>query len=726
MSTATTETAAMVPGLSAMASITGYEQLLDTAASGHHPGDTPAMAAFRAVADHLGCVTPAIPMSQAGEPLAEELGRLAAANNLILREISTETGWDEAGQGPLIALRRVATGQTRPVALIRVGSRWRIVDGGAGGRSEPLTDAIERDLLPRAHLVCRALPARAMSFRDLALFGIGDVKRELAGFALMSLLTGLAATALPIATGMITSTVLPGREYTLLVEVLVMIVMMLLANVATQQAAALTQLRIDGRLGAMLRTAAIDRLVRSTAPALRSMPPTNQAMVLRMVESWQRMLRHVVLSLASALIIALPSLVLMATIAPMVALVVFVVILVAAVAAAALAGHQAEATVQGEMGPLGWVSTSYEALSQLDTVRSSHAEAHVFARWSDGFLLSQRRGLRSGRIGAYSQALQHAFQGIVLMAAIATLAMAKFTADASVSVTFVMATMTVAGSAAALLGSFSTFGSMAIQARMIAPLLQSVPPARATAPALKLKGAIRASGLSVRRSADGPLVLSGVNFEINPGEHVGIVGPSGSGKSTLLGALIGLVPVVAGQITFDGIDLRKLDAAAIRRQIGLVGQGAKLFAGSVRDNIKAGLDLSDDDIWKALEIAAVDRDVASLGLGLSTPISDADPTLSGGQVQRILLARAVAGNPKIVILDEGTSAIDPPTRAKVTRNLAGLGVGIISIAHRLDTLVGADRIHVLEGGALVETGRFDELIARNGRFARMFEAECGI
>jgi len=241
----------------------------------------------------------------------------------------------------------------------------------------------------------------------------------------------------------------------------------------------------------------------------------------------------------------------------------------------------------------------------------------------------------------------------------------------------------------------------------------------------KLQGGMQLSGIWVRRDPDGPHVLRNVDFQIKPGQHIGICGASGSGKSTMIQTILGLVTPDQGVVSYDGIDLRKLDPAGVRRQIGLAGQGSKLFAGTIRDNVRAGLELSDDDIWSALQTAQVAEEVRSFGLGLSTPINDADPTLSGGQAQRILLARAIAAHPRIVVLDEATSAIDPPTRERITRSLDQLGIGIIAIAHRLETLVSCDCIYVLDAGEIIEKGRFDELMARNGEFAKLFALERG-
>jgi ABC-type bacteriocin/lantibiotic exporter with double-glycine peptidase domain len=706
-------------------SITRFERFLDTDAAGAGLGERPLLVAFRLLTTRLGISNAVDPGGNAAGNLADELDRLANANGLLIRETAIGS-WSRAGEGPFIVERLAGTPQARPVALMRRGKTWVIFDPTAMEKPQPLDAATMAELAQRAYRLCRAFPAKPMRKRDLLLFANQEIRLNLVEFLGVSLLTGIAASLLALATGFVSSTVIPGREFTLLYEVIVMMVLVLAGNAGTRLVSGLTQLRMDGRMGTILRTAAIDRLVRSRSPLVRGMPPPIQMMCARSIEGFHRTIRGIGLSLVSAGAVALPSLVIMASISGGTAAIVLGVIVIASAVTAMISLREMKAMQMGPGGPMGWMSTSYEALAQVDTVRSSNAEAFMFSRWADGFLTMQQRMLRAEMIGATAQGLQHALQVLLLLSTILALLVTGQLSGGNVSITFVMASMTVAGAATALVGSFSSLGMIGMQAKMIAPLLADVPPGRSLTPVLRLKGAVAATDIWARREPGGPFVLRNVNFDLQPGRHVGICGPSGSGKSTLMQVLLGLLEPEQGVVAYDGVDLRKLDAAGIRRQVALAGQGSKLFAGSIRDNVKAGLDLTDDEIWQALAITQVADEVRRFGLGLSTIINDSDPTLSGGQAQRILLARAIAARPTIVVLDEATSAIDPPTRERITRALDQLGIGIIAIAHRLDTLVKADCIYVLDNGEITEKGRFDELMARNGTFARLYELETDI
>ncbi len=242
-----------------------------------------------------------------------------------------------------------------------------------------------------------------------------------------------------------------------------------------------------------------------------------------------------------------------------------------------------------------------------------------------------------------------------------------------------------------------------------------------------LKGDVRYEGVRFAY-ADGRTVLGNVDLIIRAGETVAFVGPSGAGKTTLCALLPRFYEPTAGRITVDGHDVRDLTLASLRRQIGIVQQDVFLFAGTVRENVLYGrLDASEADVLEAIRRARLDDVVADLQHGLDTVIGERGVKLSGGQKQRLAIARMFLKNPPILILDEATSALDTETERAIQRSLAELSVGrtTLVIAHRLATVVGADRIVVVEAGGVVEQGRHDELLATGGAYARLHGAQFG-
>jgi subfamily B ATP-binding cassette protein HlyB/CyaB len=251
-------------------------------------------------------------------------------------------------------------------------------------------------------------------------------------------------------------------------------------------------------------------------------------------------------------------------------------------------------------------------------------------------------------------------------------------------------------------------------------------PTRAALP--PIEGAVRFDRVRFRYGPDTPEVLDGIDLEIRAGEVLGVVGPSGSGKSTLASLMQRLHVPTHGRVLVDGVDLALVDPAWLRRQVGTVLQENELLNRSVRDNIALAEPTAPmDRVIAAARLAGAHEFILELPFGYDTPLEERGRNLSGGQRQRIAIARALIGDPRILILDEATSALDAESEEIVQANLRKIAQGrtVIIIAHRLSAVRTADRIITVERGRITESGSHRDLIAANGRYADLHRRQTG-
>ena len=260
---------------------------------------------------------------------------------------------------------------------------------------------------------------------------------------------------------------------------------------------------------------------------------------------------------------------------------------------------------------------------------------------------------------------------------------------------------------------------------MVTPILEQEPEVTGGRQIVtRLGGNIELNHVSFRYSDAMPDVLDDLSIRIKSGEYVAIVGETGCGKSTLVRILLGFEKPRVGAVFYDGKDINSLDLRSLRRHIGVVMQNGKLLMGSIFENITISAPwLGMDDAWEAAEAAGIAQDIREMPMGMQTMISEGQGGISGGQKQRLLIARAIAPKPNILIFDEATSALDNLTQKKVTEALDSYKCTRLVIAHRLSTIQACDRILVLRNGKIAEDGTYDELIAENGFFAELVERQ---
>ena len=365
----------------------------------------------------------------------------------------------------------------------------------------------------------------------------------------------------------------------------------------------------------------------------------------------------------------------------------------------------------------------YALITGIQRVRLSGSEKRVFAKWAQRY--KKKTGAKF-RLPFPAVAQNELVAAVVLAGTWWVYARgASSGLEVSAFAAFLSSFALATGSFTQLSQSSQQLSYLQPALRMAEPILQAVPETGSQKRALSgLQGGIELSHVSFRYTDDGPLILQDLSLTVRPGDYVAIVGRSGCGKSTLMRLLLGFETPETGSIAYDGIDLKEIDPVSLRRNIGTVLQNGKLFAGDIYANITVSAPwLSVEDAWRAAEMAGAAEDIRQMPMGMHTRISEGSGGISGGQKQRLMIARAIAPGPKVLLFDEATSALDNITQKIVSDSLNGLSCTRIVVAHRLSTIRQCDRILALDGGRIVEEGTYEELMAAGGFFADLVKRQ---
>ena len=368
----------------------------------------------------------------------------------------------------------------------------------------------------------------------------------------------------------------------------------------------------------------------------------------------------------------------------------------------------------------------YQIICGISKLRVDNAEGSAFAIWARDYRRQKRAELDisvvEGHVRAFGAALPYLSAGVLLFAVIAmgnrTVPVSDFLIAYTVFIAF--------QSAVARFGeSFSAVCAMLPAFRQMRPLLSQIPESEVDwEPVEDLGGDIHFDRISFRYDQDGPMILDDVTIRARPGEFIAIAGESGAGKSTLFRIALGIDQPTAGSVYYDGRDLRNLNLKQLRRKIGSVPQSIGLHAQDLWDNLVSHRDTVESaDVWNAIKLAEVEREIKGMPMGMMTMVSSSGSVISGGESQRIAIARSIVGSPRVMLLDEATNWLDNENQSKVMENLAGLTSTRIVIAHRLSTLKKADRIYVMEAGRIVQSGTFGELVEVEGVFRELVKRQ---
>ncbi|CAL9281342.1 NHLP bacteriocin export ABC transporter permease/ATPase subunit [Streptomyces olindensis] len=639
--------------------------------------------------------------------------QVALASRVRTRAVRLDGRWWRDNVGPLVGHRALSGA---PVALL-----WRrggyVAVHPSTGRETPIEKANADEFEPRAVMFYRPLPERGLSPLRLLRFCMRGMRGDLTALLLSGLVTVAIGALVPIATGKVLGEFVPKAQTDLIVQVCLAVMLSSVVAAAFMLLQNLTILRLEGRVEATLQPAVWDRLLRLPTKFFTERSTGELASAAMGISSIRRLLAGVGPTVAQSVTVGAMNLGLLFWFSVPMAMAAIGMLVVIAAVFLGLGLWQVRWQRRLVVLSNKLNNQAFQTLRGLPKLRVAAAENYAYAAWASEFARSRELQQKVGRIKNLTSVLGAVYLPLCTLLMFMLLAgPARGSMSAAAFLTFNTSVTMVLTSVTQLTGSFVSAVAALPLFEEIKPVLDATPEVRtaSTRPG-PLTGAIEARRVSFRYADDGPLVLDDVSFEVRPGEFVAIVGPSGCGKSTLLRLLIGFDRPVSGSVLYDGQDLAALDQSAVRRQCGVVLQHAQPFTGSILDVICGTEPYTPEEAMAAAEMAGLAEDIKRMPMGLHTIVSGSG-AVSGGQRQRLMIAQALIRRPRILFFDEATSALDNETQRTVIESTKALNATRIVIAHRLSTVMDADRVVVMEDGKVIQQGPPAQLLAdTNGR-----------
>ncbi len=665
---------------------------------------------------------PTNPESHAGELIRS----LARANRLRLRQVRFSGKWWQNDHGPLVAFR---ADDMSPVALLtkeRTGRAPRYVLTDPTTNQQTVVDEIvAKSLAPNAMSLYRSLEPKQIRARDLMHFGLRGCSRDFGSILALGIMGGLLALAIPIATNSIFTNVVPAAEYGTLAPIAFLLLGIIIASAFFLFTRNIVALRIEGKLQVSVEPAIWDRLLSLPVSFFRQYSTGDLANRALGITTIRSLLSTTSIDAILSLIFSSFSLILLFFYDTLLA--VIAIVLVITMNSILLAVAIRRLRYQRKLYDIGGniYGLLFQQLDSMATIKVSGAEIRAFTQWANQYQEQQAASIQSTMLQNVSTTVNAVYPGVlslVLFIGIGFFLDGKFAAG-----TFFAFTVALGQFVAAVTGLNYTL----ISVMSIIPIYERTKPILKALPEIDdkkqdpgpLSGHIELSHVTFHYDIDLPATIENLNMTVGRGEFIAIVGPSGAGKSTLVRLLLGFDTPTSGNIYFDGQDLANLNVQAVRRQIGVVLQGGKTMPGDIFSNIIGSSALTMDDAWEAARAAGIAPEIEALPMGMHTYVNEGGTTFSGGQIQRLLIAKALARKPAILLFDEATSALDNQTQAEVMAGIEKISTARIVIAHRLSTIAHADRIYFLDHGTITESGTFDELMAKDGAFAHQMQRQ---
>ncbi|MEA5461132.1 NHLP bacteriocin export ABC transporter permease/ATPase subunit [Arcicella sp. LKC2W] len=653
-----------------------------------------------------------------------QLYAIAKSSKIRIRKIILRDTWWKEENGHLLAFTKK---DKIPVALLQKTSTSYILKDLSTGIESDVNYEIADTLEPIGYMFLAGFDSKMSSVKKVFAFALRGVEKDAKILMFSALIGSLIGLLVPTLSGMMYDDVIPTADKSLHLEIFSIMIMIGFVTAGLHLAKGVLQLRVESKSSINLQAGVMDHMLRLPVTFYKKYSTGDLTNRVLSINAIRQIVSSTLMTAVLSGAFSFVNLILLFYYDSSLAWVGVGLGLIAAVFMVSIGLFKLKFDRQVSTSQGNIQGFLFEFLSGITKIRIVGGERRVFTLWADKFSKLKQLGFSSGGYQNFVETFNASYPLFTNILFFSFLYYTVLHASTETNMLSVGAFMAFVSAFNQFLNDSLRLSMALITSLNVITLYERVKPileeetesAEQSIDPGELAGEIEMNSVSFRYKEGLPLVLNNVTFKVKPGEMVAFVGASGSGKSTIMRLLLGFEQAEAGSIYYDGDAYESMNKELVRRQIGVVLQNGALMSGSIYQNIVGNSELTLDDAWEAARMAGMEEDIKHMPMEMHTVISEGAGTFSGGQRQRLMIARAIAHKPRLLFMDEATSALDNKTQNIVSESLDKLQATRIIIAHRLSTIKNADRIYVMEKGTIVESGTYDDLMENDALFAQL-------